>query len=103
MADPFSTTQAIRAAIERCFEASPAPPTMDDIAAAVLWAVSEGIEHHWDGAECVDHLQALAAELNGTDYGELEGGTPDPLKPRDLSHLSEEEFLVLAPQGYHGV
>lgn len=65
--------QSILAAIERCIQASPAPPTTGDIAAAALWAVSEGIEHHWDGAECVDVLQALAAELNGTDYGEADG------------------------------
>lgn len=62
------TPATIRAAIERCITASPAPPTIDDIAAAALWAASESIEHSWDGAECIDHLQALAAELNGTDY-----------------------------------
>lgn len=68
MTDP----DRIRAAIERCITASPAPPTTDDIAAAALWAAAESIEHHWDGMECVDHLQALAAELNGTGYQELE-------------------------------
>lgn len=68
-----TATDRIRAAIERCITASPAPPTTDDIAAAVLWAAVEYIEHSWDGAECVDHLQALAAELNGTDYGASNG------------------------------
>lgn len=62
---------------------------------AALRAAADGVQHHWDGMECVDHLQAIAAEL--------EGATPDPLEPNDLSHLSEEEFLALAPQGYHGV
>lgn len=72
---PADATASARicAAIDRCFAASPAAPTTGDIAAAVLWAASEGLEHHWDGAECVDHLQALAAQLNGTDYrGEVQ-------------------------------
>lgn len=64
------TAAIIRAAIERCLTASPAPPTTDDIAAAVLGAAVEYIEHSWDGADCVDHLQALAQQLNGTHYGE---------------------------------
>lgn len=34
---------------------------------------------------------------------ELEGGTRNPLEPNDLSHLSDEEFHALAPQGFHGV
>ena len=25
----------------------------------------------------------------------------DPLEPNDLSHLSDEEFLALCPQGFH--
>jgi hypothetical protein len=25
-----------------------------------------------------------------------------PLEPNDLSHLSDEEFLALCPQGFHG-
>jgi hypothetical protein len=33
--------------------------------AAALQVLADQIEHHWDGAECVDHLQALAAELAG--------------------------------------
>ena len=26
----------------------------------------------------------------------------DPLEPNDLSHLSDEEFMALCPQGFHG-
>ena len=26
----------------------------------------------------------------------------NPLEPNDLSHLSDEEFLALCPQGFHG-
>lgn len=36
MADPTTDADRIRAAIQRCIDASPAPPTTDDIAAAVL-------------------------------------------------------------------
>lgn len=25
-----------------------------------------------------------------------------PLEPNDLSHLSDEEFVALCPQGFHG-
>ena len=35
--------------------------------AAALLAVADQVEHHWDGMECVDHLQAIAAELEGAD------------------------------------
>ena len=33
--------------------------------AAAIRAAADQIEHHWDGAECVDHLQAIASELAG--------------------------------------
>ena len=33
--------------------------------AAALRAAADQVEHHWDGMECVDHLQAIAAELEG--------------------------------------
>jgi len=31
--------------------------------AAVLRAAADQVDHHWDGAECVDHLVALANSL----------------------------------------
>ena len=31
--------------------------------AAALRAAADQVDHHWDGAECVDHLIALANEL----------------------------------------
>ena len=31
--------------------------------AAALRAAADQVDHHWDGAECVDHLVALANEL----------------------------------------
>lgn len=61
MTDP----DRIRAAIERCITASPAPPTTDDIAAAALWAAAEHVEPSWAGADCISHLRGLAAELEG--------------------------------------
>lgn len=44
--------------------------------------------------------------VNDTKVVELEDsdGTNilvDPLEPNDLSHLSDEEFLALSPQGFH--
>jgi hypothetical protein len=33
--------------------------------AAALRVLADHVERHWDGAECVDHLQTLAAELTG--------------------------------------
>ena len=100
MADPTSAADCIRAAIQRCIDASPAPPTTDDIAAAVLQEAavvlfpeeSEPIEPermatqretrrawirhsldwgHWNAFQAAnERLQALARELNGTDYGD---------------------------------
>jgi len=57
----------ILAAIDACFAASPAPPTSGDLAAAVLRAAAERIERLPSGADCADYLEALAAELEGTD------------------------------------
>lgn len=65
MADLSSSVEAIRNAVDAVFSCSPAPPTTEDVAAAVLRAAADRIEHHWDGAECVDHLQSLATELEG--------------------------------------
>ena len=31
--------------------------------AAALRAAADQVDHHWDGAECVDHLVALANAL----------------------------------------
>ncbi len=39
------------------------------MAAAALRAVVQQIDHSWDGAECVDFLQAIAAELEGFKNG----------------------------------
>lgn len=73
----------------------------DDLAAAVrAMAEQEGKEtfsiaalrHRW---QIRDQFLAIAVELEGT--------TRDPLEPNDLSHLSDEEFKALAPQGYHGL
>jgi hypothetical protein len=33
--------------------------------AAALRAAADQVHHHWDGMECVDHLCAIAAELEG--------------------------------------
>ena len=63
MTDPAPILQAI----ESCFAASPAPPTSGDLAAAVLRAAAELIERLPTGADCADHLEALAADLEGTD------------------------------------
>ena len=35
------------------------------ILAAALRAAADQVHHHWDGAECVDYLCAIAAELEG--------------------------------------
>jgi hypothetical protein len=34
--------------------------------AAALRAAADQAHHHWDGMECVDHLCAIAAELDNT-------------------------------------
>ena len=37
------------------------------IVAAALRAAADQVCHEWDGMECVDHLVAIAAELESTD------------------------------------
>lgn len=98
---PFAmtATDRIRAAIERCINASPAPPTTDDLAAAVLREAAaalfpekpepieprpltpvEAIRHagEWSAWRALhaanERLQALAQQLNGTDYGQATDG-----------------------------
>jgi hypothetical protein len=63
MPDPTPILQAF----EACFTASPVPPTSGDLAAAVLRAASEQLEHLRNAADCADHLEALADALEGTD------------------------------------
>lgn len=100
MTDPTTAAHRIRVAIERCFTASPALPTTDDIAAAVLQEAAavlfpeepepieperltpvEAIRNRhlvhagewsaWRALRTANkRLQALARELNGTDYGD---------------------------------
>lgn len=100
MTDPTTATHRIRAAIQRCINASPAPPTTDDIAAAVLqeaaavlfpekpepiepermatqretrraWMRHSSDWGHWNAFQAAnERLQALAQQLNGTDYGD---------------------------------
>jgi len=41
-----------------------------NFAATIIRSVAETICHDWDGWECVDHLQALANELQGTSGGD---------------------------------
>lgn len=67
MTKPSPAVQAIRQAVDAVFARSPVPPTTEEVAAAVLRAAADPMKHHWDGAECVDHLQAIAAELEGAD------------------------------------
>lgn len=69
MADPTPATSAIVAAFNDRYElCGPFDDNWQELCiAAALRAVADRIEHHWDGAECVDHLQAIAAELEGAD------------------------------------
>lgn len=82
MPDP----SAIRAAITACFDASPAPPTVEDLAAAVIRAAADQVvpadqstnrpsgllrtgDMLWDdetAATCRRRLLAIAAELEAT-------------------------------------
>ena len=47
-----------------CANTEPDCDTQHVIAAA-LRALADQVHHHWDGMECVDHLCAIAAELEG--------------------------------------
>jgi hypothetical protein len=38
----------------------------EEMLAAALRAAADQVHHHWDGMECVDHLCAIAAELDNT-------------------------------------
>lgn len=40
-------------------------PVYRQCIAAALRAAADQVQHHWDGMECVDHLQVIAAELEG--------------------------------------
>ena len=42
-----------------------------NFAALILRSVAETIYHDWDGWECVDHLQALANELQTANESDL--------------------------------
>lgn len=74
MPDPSPITRAIRAAIEVEFARSPAPPSIDDIAAAVLRALADHQTPAWDGGPLChwtptphtrQELRNIAAELEG--------------------------------------
>lgn len=54
-------------AAQSVLDAVPPFPIHEQAIAAVLRAAADQVEHHWDGMECVDHLQAIAAELEGAD------------------------------------
>ena len=73
MPDPSPITRAIRDAIEVEFARSPAPPTIDDIAAAVLRALADHQIPAWDGGPLChwlpdyrtrQELRNIAAELD---------------------------------------
>lgn len=66
-------------------------PDAEVIAAAALRAASTTLTDAW----AVDTLRAIAAEL--------ESAASAPPEPNDLSHMSNEEFQALCPQGYHGL
>ena len=75
MADHSPIIHSIRAAIEVEFARSPAPPTVDDFAAAVLRAVADHGEameirmapgcYDFDEAVRCRDMEAIAAELEG--------------------------------------
>lgn len=64
MADLSPAAQAVADA----YDNTPEKPTVNHRyhwLAAALRAAADRVEHHWDGMECVDHLQAIADELEG--------------------------------------
>ena len=60
-------TKPLSPAAQAVLDALPGAPHLQMVnrayAAAALRAAADQVEHHWDGMECVDHLQAIAAEL----------------------------------------
>lgn len=88
-----------QAVLDAITAVSPAPA--DEIATVALRAATDQavplvLTVYNDDLTYARHqLLAIAAELEGT--------TRDPLEPNDLSHLSDEEFKALAPQGFHGL
>jgi len=63
MADLSPAAQAIRQAVADVFALSPAPPTTEDVAAAVLRAGAAQLMDSGGDRKCVDYLMRLAAEL----------------------------------------
>lgn len=67
MPDLTPAATAIRQAVEAVFAISPAPPTTEDVAAAVLRAGAAQLMDSGGDRKCVDCLMRLAAELEGID------------------------------------
>jgi hypothetical protein len=67
MPDPSPTARAMAQAFDARYElCGPFDDNWHEVClAAALRALADQIEHHWDGAECVDYVQRLAAELAG--------------------------------------
>lgn len=86
-------------------DTTPLSPAAQAVLDALHTENSTGPERYWARANAAAALRAaaiyctrerrilltLADELDGT----------STLEPNDLSHLSEEKFQSLAPQGYH--
>ena len=62
MLDLSPAVQAIREAVDAVFARSPAPPTTEDVAAAVLRAAAE---HVIGSTHDYERVMAIAAELEG--------------------------------------
>jgi hypothetical protein len=58
-------TEPLSPAAQAVLDGFRAVPTLMDgpSIAGALRAAADQVDHHWDGAECVDHLIALANEL----------------------------------------
>ncbi len=65
MTDPSPTARAMAQAFDDRYElCGPFDDNWQELClAAALRVLADQIEHHWDGAECVDHLQVIVAEL----------------------------------------
>jgi len=61
------TRPALSPAAQAVLNASNLHPCKDSylILSAALRAAADQVHHHWDGAECVDYLCAIATELEG--------------------------------------